>query len=352
MKPYSRILIIVSSLALIVAYFVPIWSIDLDAPQYPDGLGMKINISSMSGEIKIINGLNHYIGMKTIEPDSIKELKFMPYILGILILGGIVIGAVGKKKLLLYYVLFFFVVGIAGGIDFYNWEYDYGHDLNPHAAIKIEGMNYQPPLWGTKQLLNFTAYSYPALGGYIIIWAGIISAALLIFEMNFRKSKTTNRPVANHHSPLTKVAAVFVLMGIISSCSQSPVPLQYGKDVCDFCKMTLVDKRFGGEAITKKGKIYRFDAVECMVHFIQEKRNGLQSFASLQTTDYTAPEKLIDAQTSLYYYSHELPSPMGMFLTSFENEKNLQIVQSQHQGKVLTWKEVMDLVNDSAQVMR
>lgn len=73
------------------------------------------------------------------------------------------------------WVVFFMMLGIAGGIDFYLWEYDYGHNLNPEAAIKIPGMSYQPPLIGSKQLANFTAYSIPDTGGIILIGTGIAS---------------------------------------------------------------------------------------------------------------------------------------------------------------------------------
>jgi hypothetical protein len=74
------------------------------------------------------------------------------------------------------------MLGIAGGVDFYLWEYDYGHNLNPEAAIKIPGMSYQPPLIGSKQLANFTAYSTPDTGGIILIGAGIASLVILLYD--------------------------------------------------------------------------------------------------------------------------------------------------------------------------
>jgi copper chaperone NosL len=189
MKKLTRILIIVASLAMITAYFTPIWEIDLDAPQYPEGLGFEIWINKMTGDLKTVNGLNHYIGMKTIEPDSIKELKIMPYFLGFIIVFGIVTALAKSKKLLVILVIIFIIFGIAGALDFYLWEYDYGHNLNPEAAIKIPGMTYQPPLIGSKQLLNFTAYSYPSTGGIIIIVSAIISVVLMFFEIRKPKVK-------------------------------------------------------------------------------------------------------------------------------------------------------------------
>jgi len=188
MKKTSKILIIAAAISLVSGFFFPLWDISLEAPQYPEGLGMKIWVNKISGDLQTINGLNHYIGMKTIEPDSIKELTIMPYILGLLALIGILAGFIGKKKFLTMWVLLFVIAGIAGGIDFYMWEYDYGHNLNPEAAIKVPGMNYQPPLIGSKQLLNFTANSYPDTAGIILIISGILSVCVLLFE-NFSSRK-------------------------------------------------------------------------------------------------------------------------------------------------------------------
>lgn len=188
MKKLTKILIIASSLAMITAFLTPIWMIDLEAPQYPEGLGMQIWISKITGDLNTINGLNHYIGMKKIEPDSIKELTVMPYILGGLIAFGIVTAIAGKKKLLAVFAVVFLIAGIAGGVDFYMWEYDYGHDLDPTAAIVVPGMSYQPPLIGSKQLLNFVAHSYPDTGGWIVIGAGILTVLLYIYELKFNKN--------------------------------------------------------------------------------------------------------------------------------------------------------------------
>ncbi len=183
----SRILLLIICLTLIAVYFLPVWDISLEAPQYPEGLGFQIWLGKMSGDLNTVNGLNHYIGMKKIEPDSMSELKIMPFILGVLILSGIAVSLIGKKKFLYVWIVFFILLGVAGGIDFWKWEYEYGHDLNPTAAIKVPGMTYQPPLIGTKTLLNFTAHSYPAEGGIILIAGGIISVLVGAYE--FKKSK-------------------------------------------------------------------------------------------------------------------------------------------------------------------
>ena len=192
MKKISKILLLVISLGMITIYFVPIWEITLGAPQYPEGLSLNIWINKITGDLQTINSLNHYIGMKMIEPDSIAELRIMPYLLGLLIISGILIPILNKKKLMVFWVIFFVALGIAGAVDFYIWEYDYGHNLDPYAIIKVPGMSYQPPLIGTKDLLNFKATSLPALGGIILIGSGIVSVLVLLYEVKFKKKIKTD----------------------------------------------------------------------------------------------------------------------------------------------------------------
>lgn len=189
MKKSSRILILVITLSLIVVYFVPLWNIALEAPQYPEGLGMQIWLSKITGDLRTINGLNHYIGMKTIQPDSIQELKYMPLIIGFIILAGFIVFLFNKKSLLLSWIILIIITGTIGMYDFWNWEYDYGHNLDPTAAIIVPGMNYQPPLIGSKQLLNFTATSMPDIGGIIIFAVGIIAILVLIYEYKINRTQ-------------------------------------------------------------------------------------------------------------------------------------------------------------------
>src|SRR5699024_11049725 len=145
-----------ATLALVLVYIFPIWSISLSAPQYPEGIGMNIWVSNIEGkspnDLQNINNLNHYIGMKEITPESIPELKIMPVLFGILIAGGLSIVAWGNRNWLLLWLMLFAALAVIGLVDFYLWEYDYGHNLNPNAPIKVPGMSYQPPLIGTKQL--------------------------------------------------------------------------------------------------------------------------------------------------------------------------------------------------------
>ncbi|MBX6365500.1 MAG: hypothetical protein IRZ00_16650 [Gemmatimonadetes bacterium] len=183
----SRITLTVVSLSLLLLYVVPLWSIRLEAPQYPEGLGMKISVHTITGwrpnDLQSINELNHYIGMKNITPDAIPELRWMPWIVAFLVGFGLLAAAIGRRGLLYAWVATFLGVALAGLYDFWRWTYDYGHDLSPQAIIKIPGMAYQPPLIGTKQLLNFTATSLPDVGGLIAMVAAAAGVVMTVLEL-------------------------------------------------------------------------------------------------------------------------------------------------------------------------
>jgi copper chaperone NosL len=187
LRPFTRIAVAVSALALISAYFVPLWQILMWAPQYPEGLEMKIWINTLTGDVKIISALNHYIGMKIIEVSMFPEFSYMVYIVGFIIGVGLLAAILNRRIGLVVFFLLLIAAGIGALVDFWLWGYDYGHNLNPEAAIKIEGMSYQPPLIGTKVLLNFTAFSGPDIGGWVFMAVGVILFGLLVFE--WKKSK-------------------------------------------------------------------------------------------------------------------------------------------------------------------
>ena len=179
----------VLGVALVIAIFVPIWSIFLNAPQYPEGLAMYIHSNKVSGEYEIINGLNHYIGMKEIHADEFWEFKILPFALGFFAIMCFLAAFLNRRKLLYAVTGIFLLFGVGFVFDFWRWLYDYGHNLNPHAAIIVPGMSYQPPLLGYKQLLNFEVWSYPNIGGGIMIATGVILFILAIVE--FKNAKKT-----------------------------------------------------------------------------------------------------------------------------------------------------------------
>lgn len=173
MSKLPRVLLALASVLLLAALPLPLWRVRLIAPQYPEGLGMEIFARTVRGatehDLGNINELNHYIGMRPIEPEKIKDFQVIPWaFVGLAVLGAAA-AIIGKRPLAIAWVAVFAVVGAVGIWDFWHWEYTYGHDLDvAHAIIKVPGMSYQPPLIGAKQLLNFTATSWPAPGTFLI----------------------------------------------------------------------------------------------------------------------------------------------------------------------------------------
>ncbi|RRN77665.1 hypothetical protein EIM50_18460 [Pseudoxanthomonas sp. SGD-10] len=179
----------VCGLALFTVIFLPIWRIELDAPQYPEGLVMLIYSYKLGGQVEIINGLNHYIGMKTLHSEQFVEFKVLPYIIGAFALAFLITGWRARVKPMNILFVAFLLFGIVAMVDFWMWEYDYGHNLDPEAPIKVPGMAYQPPLIGFKQLLNFGAFSIPDIGGWIFVICGLL---LFYCVISARKSTKNN----------------------------------------------------------------------------------------------------------------------------------------------------------------
>ena len=172
MRNLPKIIFIVGAVALLGTFLSPIWRITLEAPQYPKGVTMYIWVNKLSGDepgtLQNINILNHYVGMKMIEPESIPELKYFPIVIISMSVLGIILGFINNKKLWITWGLLLLILGVLGIYDFYLWEYDYGHNLSDEAPIKVPGQAYQPPLIGSKMLLNFNAISYPYYGALFI----------------------------------------------------------------------------------------------------------------------------------------------------------------------------------------
>ncbi|MCB0769894.1 MAG: hypothetical protein KDC00_05760 [Flavobacteriales bacterium] len=191
MKPISRILIALSALSLLILLFVPIWRIDLMAPQYPEGLVMQIHIDHFSGDTEKINGLNHYIGMALIKDEMFPEFMYLPKVVIALAIFGVLAAIWGKRQGLFAGLITLTVFGLWALYDMWKWGYSYGHDLDPRAAIKVEGMAYQPPLIGHKQLLNFDAWSTPDIGGWVLFCVMGLLAGVYFLELReyFREKR-------------------------------------------------------------------------------------------------------------------------------------------------------------------
>ena len=166
----SQVWMTVGVLFLIGVFLFPLWRITLEAAQFPGGIHLNIWINKFSGNessgdvVKNVNILNHYIGMQKIDPSAIPEFKYFPIIIYVMMGLGFLAAWVNKTYSYVTWFILMGILGVLGIYDFYLWMYDYGHNLDTSAPIRIEGMSYMPPLFGEKSLLNFYIKSYPQLG--------------------------------------------------------------------------------------------------------------------------------------------------------------------------------------------
>ena len=193
---------IIGSLLLLGLFKFPLWNIVLGAPQYPDPLGMNIYIQGIQGveefDIQNIDGLNHYIGMKTIpKVADMWEFEVFPIVIGIMVALGVIIGILGFMRKVSYkwflgWFILMSILGIMGMYDFNLWLIDYGTNLDPKAIMKLENldgtpMTYKPPLLGYQKMLNFDVDSWPAAGAYMIFFGMMLT--LVAFFVGMYESK-------------------------------------------------------------------------------------------------------------------------------------------------------------------
>ena len=334
----SRILTALASLSMIAAFFLPVWFIFLIAPQYPEGLTMQIWLTRLSGEVDIINGLNHYIGMKHIKEEMFPEFGYLIYIVGFYILAGLIVAITGKRKLLTLYILLLFIGAAAAMYDFWSWGYDYGHNLDPKAAIQVPGLYYQPPLFGHKTLLNFDAYSYPDTGGWIVIGAGFIFVAVWVYEwLRVRKFSKSRKPV----QAKGVTAAAAVLLVSLSSCSSGPQAIAFGQDACDDCRKTNMEPQFASEILTKKGRAYKFDDVHCLRNFLKKGTVASADIAHTYCIDFNDKKTFIPAEAASFVTSEQIKSPMNGNTAAFGTKAAAEQTANTVHGQLITWNELM-----------
>ncbi|MDP2385747.1 MAG: nitrous oxide reductase accessory protein NosL [Bacteroidota bacterium] len=327
----SKGLLLLSGALLVLSLFNPIWRIELDAPQYPEGLALTIHANKLAGDVNIINGLNHYIGMKTLHEEEFVEFTVLPYIISFYALACVLVIFIKNKKALTILFTGFVLFGIIAMIDFWRWEYNYGHNLDPNAAIIVPEMAYQPPLIGFKQLLNFGAYSIPDIGGWLFISSGLLMAIAVFIEfMNTRKLKKQN---------ITMILLPILLFSFTACEPTKPEPIKLNADNCNNCGMTISNPKFAAELFTQKGRAYKFDDISCMVNYKidnKDKANG----ASFFVADFLGDNHLIPAETAVYITSENVKSPMGGNTAAFSNKESSTKYATDFMAEYTTWNDI------------
>jgi len=175
-----RALLLLAVLLLLPAYLTPLYDMTMFAPQYPDGLRLHIYSYKLDGgnrgqDVKEINVLNHYIGMKDLVVEDFTEFKWIPFVVGIFGLLFLRAAVLGKVSHLVDVLVLYLYFGLFSLWSFAYKMYWYGHNLDPRAAVRVDP--FMPPLFGYKQLANFEVYSYPAFGSYAL---GTVAVCLLV----------------------------------------------------------------------------------------------------------------------------------------------------------------------------
>jgi hypothetical protein len=184
--PWTRILLLLALLPLAWGATQRLWTIEFFAPQYPKGLQLHVYSYSISGgndgvDLTEINTLNHYVGMRALDPADFADLDFMPFAIGALLLLGLRVAAIGDVRSLVDLAVLTGYFGVFGIARFVYMLYTYGHDLDPRAPIEMAG--FMPPVWGTRTIANFTVSSFPSLGTILISIFGATVVLLALWQV-------------------------------------------------------------------------------------------------------------------------------------------------------------------------
>jgi copper chaperone NosL len=189
LHPLPRLLLVLAFLLLLPTYLLPLWKMTMFAPQYPEGLRLEIYSYKLEGgnhgqDVKEINILNHYIGMRDLTAADFTEFKWIPFVVGMLGLLFLRAPVQGKMGDLIDVTVLYFYFGLFSLWSFGYKLYSYGHSLAPTASVKVPP--FMPPLFGYRKLANFEVYSYPAAGSYAL--AAVAATLLVAFALAFRQT--------------------------------------------------------------------------------------------------------------------------------------------------------------------
>jgi hypothetical protein len=195
----SRILILIAVVALLPAFFFPLWNMTFTSNQYTDGLMLHIYAHELQGgktpnrdDLREINSLNHYIGMRPLLESDFSEFMWLPLAFGALMLLALRAMALGKMSNLIDVFVLFSYLGLFSLWSFYRRLYTYGHNLDPTASIDVEP--FTPPLFGTKQIANFSVTSYPDIGSLSLV----LFALLLLVSIILSRKESAAKAEAAH----------------------------------------------------------------------------------------------------------------------------------------------------------
>src|SRR5690606_21227040 len=335
-----RGLVAVAALLPLLTFVWPLWHYYFEAPQYPEGLAMQIWTSRLTGRVDLINQLNHYVGF--MQPDAAEfwELRVLPVAVVVLSAAGLLVAARGLRRWLPAWLVGYGAFAVAGMADFFRWLWRSGHTIDPRAAITMEG--YTPPMLGTSQFMNFYITAWPGWGAVALAGGFVLGLAVFggLWFLSRRRVRAT-RPVA-------VATALLALLVLAAACSPpKPVPIIIGQDLCAFCEMQISDPRYPAQLVTKTGKAYKFDSIECMIAFLHEGVVVAGDVHSLWVADFNQPGKLLEVEEARYLRSGGLRSPMGLNVSAFRTLDELEDVRTEVGGVEVRYADLKGMVVES-----
>jgi hypothetical protein len=183
----SRVLVLLAAAMILPSFFLPMWRMTLYSNQFPDGLRLDIYSYKLEGgrtpnqdDLKEINSLNHYIGMRALTPEDFAEFQWMPFVFGGTVLLALRVVVMGKMSKLIDLFVIFFYLGVFSLWSFYYKMYVYGHELDPTAAIKVQP--FTPPMFGHQTMANFEVYTYPSTASWCMALVPVFLALAMWFS--------------------------------------------------------------------------------------------------------------------------------------------------------------------------
>jgi copper chaperone NosL len=194
LKLKSRAVLLAAAAILLPVYFFPLWNMTFRSNQYTDGLVLHIYAFELQGgktpnrdDLLEINSLNHYIGMRRLLDSDFSEFTWLPFAVGALMLLTLRAMVIGKMANLIDVLVLFSYFGLFSLWSFYHRLYTYGHNLEPEAAIKVQP--FTPPLFGTKQIANFSVASYPDIASFSLLAFFVLLVVAILWSAKRRATE-------------------------------------------------------------------------------------------------------------------------------------------------------------------
>ncbi|MBX3145097.1 MAG: nitrous oxide reductase accessory protein NosL, partial [Trueperaceae bacterium] len=272
------------------------------------------------------------------------ELKVLPVLVVLVVLGGLFVVISGRKRAFDIWLAGYGLFAVLGMTDFYRWLHKFGHTVDPRAAITMEG--YTPPMIGESVFMNFYITAWPGWGAYAL--AGGFVLGLLVWVWRLVGQRRSSAPTLRASAAAALVAAL-----LLAGCSApKPVPIVIGEDLCAFCEMLITDPGYAAQLVTKTGKAYKFDSIECLLAFVHEGTVTTDQIHSMWVTDFNEPDKLLKVEEARYLRSGMLRSPMGLNVTAFRTQKELEDVRAEVGGIEVRYADLLNMVIESGLIER